>query len=839
MALNLADRVRETTTVTGTGPATLLGAVTGYQSFSVIGNGNTTYYTIADQGGPNWEVGLGTWSTGGTLARTTVLASSNSGSLVNFTTGTKDVFVTYPSEEAIYNNGTSIVGPTGSSVAVANGGTGATTLAANGVIYGNGTGAVGVTAVGTTGQVLVGNTGAAPSFAALSSSAVTSITGTANQITASASTGAVTLSLPSSVTTGQYIANQSISGSATQGAFAYGTLNGSDTGIFASYQTSIAGYAYMALQNTSSNAAATTDIALYNDTASLGKYIDIGINSSAFTGTGNFSLANAGYIYTNGGDLTLGTYSANGIHFIVNNGATDAMYIDTSGNVGIGTASPATKLEVSSTNNIIKSTGTGGYGSFSAMGSGTNPSYMFFGSNGTETGRITTFNTGDFTIGNGSGATERMRIDSSGNVGIGTSSPSSFAGYTIVDIYNGTTGAYTFVRNSTKTGQFGVDTNGVRAGSRTNDFFTLVTNDTERMRITSAGNVGINTTSPAGKLHINTGTNQNVFFTNGTGYAGANGVSLASVNDANSGYQQLVIASSQFVVNASGGTGYMGIATNSPQGYLDIAVGSQTYNPTYTGHLRLPGTGNPAVTNNGGLEFIASSYQSGFGFRITACDETGGSTPLQFFYRANTATWTEGMRFTNAGSLLIGTTSNPTNGCLNLAKSAYIGTSYYNFASTDFALTVAYGTTIPSGISFGTNATSGTQTAARFFQNGSTVGTIQTTNTATAFNTSSDYRLKENIQPLTNALNTIAKLKPVIYKWKSDGSDGEGFIAHELAEVCPLAVSGEKDAVDSDGNIKPQGIDTSKLIATLTAAIQEQQQLINDLTARTAKLEGK
>ena len=103
MSLILNDRVRETTAVTGTGSATLLGAVTGYQSFSVIGNGNTTYYTIADQGGPNWEVGLGTYSTTGpTLARTTVLASSNGGALVNFTTGTKDVFLTQPSEKAVY-----------------------------------------------------------------------------------------------------------------------------------------------------------------------------------------------------------------------------------------------------------------------------------------------------------------------------------------------------------------------------------------------------------------------------------------------------------------------------------------------------------------------------------------------------------------------------------------------------------------------------------------------------------------------------------------------------------------------------------------------------------------
>ena len=195
MALVIQDRVRETTQVVGTGSATLLGAVTGYQSFSVIGNASTTYYTIADQGGPNWEVGLGTWSTGGTLARTTVLASSNSGSLVNFTTGTKDVFVTYPTEEAIYNNGTSIVGPTGSSLAVANGGTGATTLTANGVIYGNGTGAVGVTAVGTTGQVLVGNTGAAPSWATVSSSLVSSFSaGTTGFTPSTATTGAVTLS---------------------------------------------------------------------------------------------------------------------------------------------------------------------------------------------------------------------------------------------------------------------------------------------------------------------------------------------------------------------------------------------------------------------------------------------------------------------------------------------------------------------------------------------------------------------------------------------------------------------------------------------------------------------
>ena len=102
MALVLADRVQETTTTTGTGSVTLLGAVTGYQSFAVIGNTNTCYYCIADQGGANWEVGIGTYSTSGpTLARTTVLSSSNAGALVSFTAGIKTVFVTYPSERSV------------------------------------------------------------------------------------------------------------------------------------------------------------------------------------------------------------------------------------------------------------------------------------------------------------------------------------------------------------------------------------------------------------------------------------------------------------------------------------------------------------------------------------------------------------------------------------------------------------------------------------------------------------------------------------------------------------------------------------------------------------------
>jgi hypothetical protein len=103
MALVVKDRVQETSTTTGTGTFTLAGAVSGFQSFSVIGNANTTYYAIV--GGAEWEVGLGTYtSSGTTLARNTILESSNGGTAVNFSAGTKNVFVTYPAEEAVYQD---------------------------------------------------------------------------------------------------------------------------------------------------------------------------------------------------------------------------------------------------------------------------------------------------------------------------------------------------------------------------------------------------------------------------------------------------------------------------------------------------------------------------------------------------------------------------------------------------------------------------------------------------------------------------------------------------------------------------------------------------------------
>jgi len=138
----------------------------------------------------------------------------------------------------------------------------------------------------------------------------------------------------------------------------------------------------------------------------------------------------------------------------------------------------------------------------------------------------------------------------------------------------------------------------------------------------------------------------------------------------------------------------------------------------------------------------------------------------------------------------------------------------------------------------------GTGTIGYFCSSGTRVGNIGVTGSTTSYNSGSDYRLKNNVQPLTNALSKVALLKPSSWSWKADNSYGDGFIAHELAEVCPNAVNGTKDELDANGNPVYQGVDTSFLVATLTAAIQElkaindtQAETINALTARIVALE--
>jgi hypothetical protein len=116
--------------------------------------------------------------------------------------------------------------------------------------------------------------------------------------------------------------------------------------------------------------------------------------------------------------------------------------------------------------------------------------------------------------------------------------------------------------------------------------------------------------------------------------------------------------------------------------------------------------------------------------------------------------------------------------------------------------------------------------------NNTTVGSISHNGTSTAYNTSSDYRLKEDWQPMTGASERVLALKPVNFAWKVNGSRVDGFLAHEAQEIVPEAVTGAKDNVDADGNPQYQGIDQSKLVPLLTAALQEALKRIEALEAQ-------
>lgn len=166
MALVVKDRVRETTTTTGTGTVTLAGPVIGFQSFSVIGDANTTYYAIVNSAVGDWEVGIGTYTfSGATLSRDIVLESSTGGSLVPFLAGTKDVFCTYPAERSVYSDGTNIIPATAATLLTTNGGTGQSSYIVGDLLYADTTTTLAKLADVATGNALIsGGVGVAPSY---------------------------------------------------------------------------------------------------------------------------------------------------------------------------------------------------------------------------------------------------------------------------------------------------------------------------------------------------------------------------------------------------------------------------------------------------------------------------------------------------------------------------------------------------------------------------------------------------------------------------------------------------------------------------------------------------
>jgi hypothetical protein len=322
MALVLADRVLETTDVAGTGPATLLGSQDGYQTFSVVGDGNTTYYTIYDSAAYEWEVGIGTYDiTDNKLARTTVLSSSNAGALVYFGSGTKDIFLDLPAEAVITSAG-DVTGP-------------ASAVANNFVLFD-----------GTTGKLIkdAGYNASAFATAAQGAKADTAVQpgslGTAAYLTAGAALGVATLDSGGKVPTSQI---------PQMGDLNYqGTWNASTNTPTLASGVGTKGYYYVVSVAGTTNldgiaSWAIGDWAVYNGTAwqkidntdaviSVNGYTGtVVLTASDISGFGTMAAQNANSVAITGGAIdgaTLGATTPSSSKFTTTLVGTDANFTD-------------------------------------------------------------------------------------------------------------------------------------------------------------------------------------------------------------------------------------------------------------------------------------------------------------------------------------------------------------------------------------------------------------------------------------------------------------------------------------------------------------------------------
>jgi len=407
---------------------------------------------------------------------------------------------------------------------------------------------------------------------------------------------------------------------------------------------------------------------------------------------------------------------------------------------------------------------------------------------------------------------EQMRLTSTG-LGIGTSSPS--VKLSVV------TGASTFAatfQGSSSTNFVAIGTTGF--GASINGYTSGFASAADLILQPNGGNLGLGVTPSAwgaGSQAFQNGGGSVFQYNNDRIFIGQNNYINASFADiyttSNYATRYRQYAGTHAWFNAPSGTagnaitftqamtldasGRLGIGTTSPISGSGLTIGDDS-----SGSATVKLAFSTSAAERGSFSMNGSTGE----MRLTS--GYSGYGGFMTFY----ANGSERARIDSSGNLLVGTTS------------VIQGGKYSS----------SFDGSISNGIVLQTTLASAGTGFIRFVNSaGTSQGEINATTTSVvAYLTTSDYRLKNTIAPMTGALAKVAQLKPVTYKWNADGSDGQGFIAHELAEVCPDAVSGEKDAVDEDGNPKYQGIDTSFLVATLTAALQEQQAIIESLKAR-------
>ena len=217
-------------------------------------------------------------------------------------------------------------------------------------------------------------------------------------------------------------------------------------------------------------------------------------------------------------------------------------------------------------------------------------------------------------------------------------------------------------------------------------------------------------------------------------------------------------------------------------------------------------------------QYSVLSSAQGTTYLVGVDTNDAGNNVLSFGNSGNGSTYNEAMRIDSSGNLLVGTTS-----------------SHGKLAIGDFSATGAdYGVAFVNGgdiyfVRSSTN-TSANNAHYQFYNTNGNVGSITTNGSATAYNTSSDYRLKENVVAMTGATERLKQLNPSRFNFIADpDSTVDGFLAHEVADVVPEAITGTHNEVDDDGNHVYQGIDQSKLVPLLVATIQELEARITQL----------
>ena len=521
------------------------------------------------------------------------------------------------------------------------------------------------------------------------------------------------------------------------------------------------------------------------------------VASTSSNSTSSTAGANRAIMDLSGGGARMGHFrgaTAAGSGFLrLFTDSVERMRIDSAGNVGIGTSSPYTNLEIegSGADSIVRlyaGGGTANIRTWEMRAVGVAGEGLLFR-------QVNDAN---------SVYTNRMIIDTSGNVGIGTVSPTSRL------VVKGTDVGVTdniVVQNSTGTKTFSVSNNGqvnidgsqkivtsdasielrnngtglMSLKSASNYGITFGDNGGETMRInTSTNNVGIGTTAPGAKLTVYTSASSDTVGT-GTIRLGVGSTEYWNFRQAATSEGDLTIdrtysGANYEVMRIQRSTGNVGIGTAAP-----ISLSSNTQSLTINS-ARTDLTGGMYLSANGTNKF-QSYWDSQGHINVTIAGDD------RFFLGGS-----ERMRITSAGNLLIGTTGTPN------------GTSVYGSAFIDGG----------SGLRqlFQASSTTTAVSVQRFYNPNGNVGSVSTSGSATSFNTSSDYRLKEDLQDFAG-LDMVSKIPVYDFKWKTDESRSYGVMAHELKKVLPQAVSGDKDAKEM------QSVDYSKIVPLLVKSIQE------------------